>query len=44
MITNEESGTRIDEIASGIHRISTPVRPEQIPGDALRQTLRETSR
>ena len=32
MITNEESGTRIDEIASGIHRISTPVPPEQIPG------------
>jgi len=26
MITNPESGTRIDEISSGIYRISTPVR------------------
>ncbi|MBI3447676.1 MAG: MBL fold metallo-hydrolase [Acidobacteria bacterium] len=26
MITNSESGTRIDEISSGIYRISTPVR------------------
>jgi hypothetical protein len=25
MITNQESGTRVDEIAAGIHRISTPV-------------------
>jgi glyoxylase-like metal-dependent hydrolase (beta-lactamase superfamily II) len=32
MITNRESGTRIDEIAPGIHRISTPVPPEAMPG------------
>jgi len=32
MITNSESGTRIDEIAAGIHRISTPVPPEAMPG------------
>ena len=32
MITNKESGTRVDEIADGIHRISTPVPPEAIPG------------
>lgn len=32
MITNEQSGTSIDEIADGIHRISTPVPPEVIPG------------
>lgn len=32
MITNQESGTRIDEIAEGIYRISTPVPPESIPG------------
>ena len=32
MITNPETGTRIDEIASGIYRISTPVPPEAIPG------------
>jgi hypothetical protein len=25
MITNRDSGTSIDEIADGIHRISTPV-------------------
>jgi hypothetical protein len=31
MITNQESGTCIDEIASGIYRISTPVPPEVIP-------------
>jgi len=30
MITNQESGTRIDEIARGIYRISTPV--SAIPG------------
>jgi flavorubredoxin len=30
MITNTESGTRIDEIAQGIHRISTPV--ATVPG------------
>ena len=32
MITNQQSGTRIDEIASGIYRISTPVPPQAIPG------------
>jgi flavorubredoxin len=32
MITNEESGTRVDEIAAGIYRISTPVPPEAMPG------------
>ena len=32
MITNEESHTRIDEITAGIHRISTPVPPDQMPG------------
>ena len=32
MITNQESGTRIDEITRGIYRISTPVPPEVMPG------------
>ena len=32
MITNEDSGTSIEEIASGIYRISTPVPPEAMPG------------
>jgi len=32
MITNTESGTRIDEIESGIYRISTPLPPEAFPG------------
>ena len=32
MITNSQTGTRIDEIADGIHRISTPVPPEAVPG------------
>jgi flavorubredoxin len=32
MITNRQSGTSIDEIASGIYRISTPVPPEALPG------------
>jgi flavorubredoxin len=32
MITNNESGTCIDEIAANIYRISTPVPPESIPG------------
>ena len=32
MITNQKSGTSIDEIANGIFRISTPVPPESIPG------------
>ncbi len=31
-ITNRESGTRVDEIADGIYRISTPVPPEGFPG------------
>jgi len=32
MISNQQSGTRIDEITNGIYRISTPVPPEAIPG------------
>ena len=32
MITNEHSGTRIDEIADGIYRVNTPV---EIPGGAF---------
>jgi flavorubredoxin len=32
MIINKQSGTSVDEIADGIHRISTPVPPELIPG------------
>ena len=32
MMVNAQTGTRIDEIASGIYRISTPVPPEAIPG------------
>lgn len=32
MITNRDSGTRVDEIANGIHRVSTPV---MIPGGAF---------
>ena len=31
MITNEQSGTRVDEIASGIYRISTPLPPSAVP-------------
>jgi flavorubredoxin len=31
-VTNPDSGTRIDEIADGIHRISTPVPPSDFPG------------
>ncbi len=31
-ITNAGSGTRIDEIAAGIYRISTPVPPSDFPG------------
>ncbi len=31
-ITNASSGTRIDEIAEGIYRISTPVPPSDFPG------------
>ena len=32
MITNSQTGTSIDEVASGIYRISTPVPPQAIPG------------
>jgi len=32
MITNSESGTRVDEIARGIYRISTPIPPHAMPG------------
>ena len=32
MITNQESGTRIDEITDGIYRISTPVPPQAMAG------------
>jgi hypothetical protein len=32
MITNAQSGTRVDEIADGIYRINTPVRIDAIPG------------
>ena len=32
MITNRESGTRIDEVAADIYRINTPVRVEALPG------------
>ena len=32
MITNSQSGTRVDEIEAGIFRISTPIPPEAIPG------------
>ena len=31
-ITNQTAGTRVDEIADGIYRISTPVPPSFIPG------------
>jgi len=32
MITNQSSKTRVDEIATGIYRISTPVPPAAMPG------------
>ncbi len=32
MVTNPTSGTRIDEIADGIYRISTPLPPTVVPG------------
>ena len=32
MITNSQSGTRIDEVAQGIYRICTPVAMDAIPG------------
>ena len=31
-ITNQQSGTRVDEIAAGIYRISTPIPPSAMPG------------
>lgn len=31
-VTNSQSGTRVDEIAAGIYRISTPAPPDLIPG------------
>lgn len=31
-VTNAQTGTRIDEIAPAIHRISTPVPPDAVPG------------
>ena len=31
-ITNQQSGTRVDEIAAGIYRISTPIPPSVMPG------------
>ena len=31
-IVNTQAGTRIDEIADGIYRISTPLPPAAIPG------------
>ncbi|RKZ16090.1 MBL fold metallo-hydrolase [bacterium] len=32
MITNAQSRTSVDEISAGIHRISTPVGPDVVPG------------
>lgn len=32
MIIDQTAGTRIDEVAGGIYRISTPVPPEVVPG------------
>jgi glyoxylase-like metal-dependent hydrolase (beta-lactamase superfamily II) len=32
MIVNHQSGTRIDEVADGTYRISTPVPPSEFPG------------
>jgi flavorubredoxin len=32
VITNTQTGTRIDEVADGIYRINTPLRPDVIPG------------
>jgi flavorubredoxin len=31
MITNAQSGTRVDEIAAGVYRISTPLPPSAVP-------------
>ena len=32
MVTNSAAGTRVDEVADGIYRISTPVPPTAMPG------------
>jgi len=32
MLTNSHTGTRIDEVATGIYRINTPLRIDAIPG------------
>jgi flavorubredoxin len=32
MITNHQSGTRIDEVGAGLYRISTPLPPQAVPG------------
>ncbi|BDG05704.1 oxygen-binding di-iron domain-containing protein [Anaeromyxobacter oryzae] len=32
MVTNTASGTRVDEVSSGIYRISTPIPPAAMPG------------
>lgn len=32
MLTNPHTGTRIDEVASDIYRINTPLRIDAIPG------------
>ncbi len=32
MVTNSASGTRVDEVAAGIYRISTPIPPAAMPG------------
>ena len=34
MITNSETGTRVDEVAAGIYRICTPM--DVIPGGGAR--------
>ena len=41
-VINQESGTTIDEIVDGIHRISTPVPPSEDlpPGFTFNQYLR----
>lgn len=32
MISNSESNTRIDEVAAGVYRITTPLPPQAVPG------------
>ncbi len=32
MITNHQSGTRIDEVGAGLYRVSTPLPPQVVPG------------